>query len=133
MKKLVTFCLILLLLCGCTPMQNTPASKPVVVVGITVTHQNGSVITRRHYTSSSKMRSVLDYLRWVKPYGTADGNLLANTGDNYRIILSYSDGSEKWYQQIDDQYFLEEGKSWQMLDPEMAGVLGQIFTQMESD
>ncbi len=133
MKKIVTLCLILFLLCGCTPMKDTAVSKPVVVVGVTVTHQDGPVTTRHYYTTSSKMRSVLDYLRWLKPYGTVDENPTAATGDSYRIVLSYSNGSEKLYWQIADRYFLEEGKPWQMLDPEKAGVLGQIFSQMESD
>ncbi len=133
MKKFVTLCLVLFLFCGCTPMQETAAPRPVVVVGITVTRQNGPVTTRRHYTSSAKMRSVLNYLRWLKPYGTAVENPTAAMGESYRIVLSHSDGSEKLYWQIADRYFLEEGKPWQMLDPEQAATLSQMFSQMESD
>lgn len=133
MKKLVTLFLLLFLFCGCTPMRNTAASRPVVVVGITVTHQNGPVATRRYYTSSAKMRSVLDYLRGLNPYGTAPETPTAAMGESYRIVLSHSDGSETLYWQIADRYFLEEGKPWQMIDPEQAGLLGRIFSQTESD
>lgn len=124
-----------LILTGCAGGQGADAStvQPRVVTGITVTYENGPISARRYYTTSAKMRAVLNYLRWIDPYGVPQEDPSTVSGSSFRIILSYSDGREKLYLQKADRYLMEEGQSWKQIDPDKAMTLGQILGEMESD
>lgn len=115
--------------------QGIPEEAPVcrVVTGISVTYENGPITARRHYTASDKMRAVLNYLRWVDPYGAPEEDPEAAGGSSFLIVLTYSDGCKKRYWQKADRFLLEEGRDWRKIDPTRAMTLGQILGQMESD
>ena len=122
----------LVFLMGCSDAAPAP-SKPSVVTGVTVSYENGSVTAQRYYTSDCKIRSVLNYLRWIDPYGVPEENPELSSGSSFHIVLSYSDGREKLYRQKSDRYFLEEGKPWQNIDPNKAISLSQMLGELESD
>ena len=111
--------------------ENTPVCR--VVTGISVTYENGPMTARRNYTASDKMREVLNYLRWVDPYGAPDEDPETADGSSFLIVLTYSDGCEKRYLQKADRFLLEEGRGWRKIDPTRAMTLGQILGQMKSD
>ncbi len=79
------------------------------------------------------MRAVLNYLRWIDPYGLPQEDPETAEGSSFRIILSYSDGREKQILQKADRYLWEEGKNWRAIDPEEGAALLQIVSGMTSD
>ena len=123
--------LILSLLSGCR--KETEPVRPNVVTGITVTYENGPISARRYYTSSPKMRAILNYLRWIDPYGPPEVDPETVGGSTFSIILSYSNGQEKCYLQKADNYLLEDGLPWRKIDPDRAMTLGKMMGEMESD
>ena len=123
--------LVLSLLSGCR--QETTPIRPNVVTGITVTYENGPISARRYYTSSPKMRAILNYLRWIDPYGPPEVDPETINGSTFSIVLSYSNGQEKRYLQKADNYLLEEGLPWRKINPDRAMTLGKMMGEMESD
>ena len=123
--------LILSLLCGCR-QESRPVS-PTIVTGITVTYENGPISAKRYYTSSPKMRAILNYLRWIDPYGPPEVDPETISGSTFSIVLSYSNGQEKLYLQKADNYLLEEGLPWRKINPDRAITLGRMMGEMESD
>jgi hypothetical protein len=135
-KKLIAiFVLISLLFAGCSRAeigQQAPAQCRTVT-GVHVTFDNGPLHTERQYTVSSKVRAILNYLRWLDPYGLPEEDPEMVTGSSFRITLQYSDGCEKNYVQKADRFFLEDGKPWRRIDPTRAQTLSEILGQMASD
>lgn len=127
------FCiaLVISLFCGCSHRKEP--IRPTVVTGITVTYENGPISARRYYSTSAKMRAILNYLRWIDPYGAPEVDPENVSGSNFSIVLSYSDGREKLYRQKADSYLLEEGHPWRKIDPDRAMTLGKMLGEMESD
>jgi len=139
MKKTAKrICLLLavlsLLLAGCgrrKPQSGQPQQR--IVTGISVTFQNGPLQSRRQYTSSVKMRAVLNYLRWIDPYGTPAEDPETVEGSEFRIVVQFSDATEKIYLQKADRFMQIDGAPWQNIRPENAMTLGKILGSMESD
>lgn len=123
--------LVVSLLSGCR--QEKAPARPTVVTGITITYENGPITAKRHYTSSAKIRAILNYLRWIDPYGAPDIDPEKAGGSIFSIVLSYSDGKESLCMQKADNYFWEEGHSWRKINPDKAMTLGKMMGQMESD
>lgn len=138
MRKSALFILLIgavsLLLNGC--IRRVPEDDEVgfrVVVGVTVSYENGPISAQRVYTSDSKMQRVLDYLRLIDPYGTPQEDPEATQGSDYRITLYFSDGSQTDYRQKSDRYMRQSGGKWKKIDPSQADELGRIMGQLESD
>ena len=104
-----------------------------VVTGVHVVFENGPLRTERQYIASSKVRAILNYLRWLDPYGSPEEDPDAVSGSSFHITLQYSDGCEKNYVQKADRFLLEDGKPWRRIDPTRAQTLSQILGQMASD
>ena len=126
--------LIGLLFTGCSRgnAQQVP-EKCRVVTGVHVVFENGPLRTERQYIASSKVRAILNYLRWLDPYGSPEEDPDAVSGSSFHITLQYSDGCEKNYVQKADRFLLEDGKPWRRIDPTRAQTLSQILGQMASD
>ena len=129
--KLVILLIFSVLLTGCrsTPQQGISRS----VTGITITYKNGQIQTMRQYTTSTKMRAILNYLRWIDPYGKPEADPEKIEGSLFQIVLTFSDSSEKVYLQKADRYMQIDGKQWQTIDPERALTLSKMLGEMESD
>ena len=114
--------------------EKKPAISPTrTVTHITVTCQNGPLQTRLHYTSAVKMRAILNYLRWIDPYGVPHEDPEKIEGISFRIVITFSDGSEKIYLQKADRYMQTDGASWLTINPEKAVTLSQMLGEMKSD
>ena len=135
MKKTAGIIMILALLlsgCGRKPEPSEPQGFRVVT-GIAVTFENGPIQARRIYTTSSKMRAILHYLRWIDPYGQPEVDPEAAEGSSILVELTYSDGGTKTYLQKADRYLLEEGQPWRKINPEHAVELSRLLGEMSSD
>jgi len=133
-KRIAIVLLICLLLNGCS--RHTTAQEPVrcrVVTGVHITFDNGPFHEERQYTLSAKVRAILNYLRWLDPYGLPEENPETVSGSSFKITLQYSDGCEKNYVQKADRFLLEDGKQWKRIDPARALALSQILGKMDSD
>lgn len=135
MKKAVLACLCFcLLLGGCSRhTDTTEMPKCRVVTGVHVVFENEPFRMERNYTTSAKMRAILNYLRWVDPYGKPEEDPETVSGSHFQITVSYSDGCSKTYLQKADRFFLEDGQSWKRIDPARALILSQILGKMNSD
>ena len=134
-KSVCLFCLLAVLfffLWGCRNQNSIQNSSPVVT-RIAITCENGPVKTQRTYTTSSKMRAILNYLRWIDPYGEPQIDPEQVAGNLFRIVMVFSDGSEKVYLQKADRYMQIDGAPWKNVDPQKALTLSRILGQMKSD
>ena len=126
--------LALFLLSGCGNHSiNTTEPSCRVITGVTVTYRNGNLSAEKYYTASDKMRAILNYLRWIDPYGPPEEDPETAIGSSFHITLQYSDGCQKDYLQKADRYMQIDGGSWKKIDPQKAITLSQILGQMESD
>ena len=134
-KKLTAFFLLVsVLLTGCS--RNTMVQEPAqcrLVTGVHITFDDGPIHLERQYTVSSKVRAILNYLRWLDPYGLPEEDPETVSGSSFRITLQYSDGCEKNYVQKANRFLLEDGKQWKRIDPTRALTLSQILDKMDSD
>ena len=72
------------------------------------------------------MRSVLLYLRLLKPYGKPV-EVAENPEDLYFISISLSDGQTHFYRQAAHKYFSKENGPWKSIDPGKATQLYGIL------
>ena len=135
LKKAVLFCLCFCMLLGGCGRRVNDAEPPKcrVVTGVDVTFENSPFRMQWHYNTSAKMRAILNYLRWLDPYGKPEQNPEKIAGNYFEIIVSYSDGCSKTYVQKADQFFWEDGQGWKRIDPKRAITLSQILGKMQSD
>ncbi len=139
MKRSWRFVAILMLIsllftgCGRADLGAQGPAQCRIVTGIHVTFDDGPFHIERQYTVSSKVRAVLNYLRWLDPYGKPEENPDTVSGSSFQITLEYSDGCEKHYVQKADRFLLEDGKPWRRIDPKRAQTLSQILGKMASD
>jgi len=130
-------CLVLsvLFLGGCQHRPPEPAPAPlrlVTSIHIACYRQENLLLTRQ-YTQTEKIRSVLDYLRFLFPSGSYP-EVSASLEDPYfKITLFCSDGSQKQYWQLADRYLKEGTNPWQTIDPEKALLLQQLLDALDSD
>ena len=79
------------------------------------------------------MRAILNYLRWIDPYGKPEEDPEKVSGSDFQIVVTYSDGCQKTYIQKADRFLLEDGYGWRRIDPARAVTLSQILGKMQSD
>lgn len=137
MKKYI-FCLYCVLLmvivsgCGRNYSQNTP--QPIkVVTQVDVTYNNGKTPLRWKYTTQEKMEAILLYLRLLPRGGSAQVDPHRVAGDNYEIVLRYSNGDRRMYYQHADRYLSVDYKPWEQIDPKDGKQLQQLLDIMPSD
>ena len=118
--------------CGNYTLSSAP-SAPKTVIKVTVAYQNAQDQFQRVYVSSSKMRAILNYLRWIDPYGKPEIDPETTRGGLFRITLHLSDNTETVYLQKSDQFMQVDGGPWLTIDPSQAKTLHQIVVEMESD
>ncbi|MBE6958262.1 MAG: hypothetical protein E7447_03825 [Ruminococcaceae bacterium] len=133
MKALRIIFLIFLLetlLTGCCPLDNPDSVPYRVVTQVDVVYENGAMQLHRQYFQEENIRPILDYLRFVDPYGTPRENPEQLNDRKYEITLTYSDGSQFRYQQRADRFLRIGDGPWKCIDPRRAlylsGIVGMI-------
>lgn len=124
--------LLLLTLSGCGERrENTPLAVVVEKIEVVSVHE-GERLTRT-YTKNGKMKTILQYLRWVNPKFKADCDPERIPGDDYRITLTLSDGETEVYHQKTNGYMQKGDGRWENIDPEKGVMLYEILSQMAGD
>ena len=133
MRKITILLLLAVTLCGCCNVDKEVPGQPNLVTGITAVYRKGAMELRREYFQPEKVRSVLNYLRLLKTYGPPDTDPTATEGGKIQITVSFSDGTQRVYDQWADQYLRSDGGPWQLISPEQGQELYLLLTMMESD
>lgn len=129
-KRLLPFFLCLLLM-GCKGPKTTPENR--FVTGVHVQLKQEAETLERSYTDPQKMEVVLYYLRALRlrEPTTIDPERLL--GREFRIDLTYSDGSTRQIFQRADRYLSEDLKPWQAVEQSKAAFLYPLLQSMPSD
>ena len=112
-----------------------PAEPPKcrVVTEITIQTENASTPDLRRYTDPQKMTKALNCLRRLDLWDHPVTDPEASTGTRYRILLTFSDGSAKHYEQIGHTHLRVNGGPW-MLIPNDHGIrISLLLAAVPSD
>ena len=122
------------MLAGCCRIfwQKDPAPYRVVTQ-VRIVYQHEKLQSQRDFYEEENIRHILDYLRYVDPYGIPREDPEQAEGRIYYITVIYSDGSERIYEQRADQYMRIDGGEWKRIDPQRALYLSGLFSMMPSD
>ena len=131
-------CTLLVLICtlsGCVGHQagETEPTAYRVVCSIHITHRNGSAAQEYRYEDQEKMQQILDYLRWIDPYGTPAEDPEEQRGEEFLIELHYSDGTTKTYHQRCDRYLRVGEKPWKKIAPERGRELRELLESLNRE
>ena len=129
------FLLILLLsISGCTRHVSENSSVPMrVVTEINISYKNGPVAVERSYEEQEKMQMILNYLRWIDPYGAPAEDPMTQQGADFYVELHYSDGTAKTYHQRCDRYLRVGDGPWKRIDPERARELSRLLGVLDGE
>lgn len=133
LKKICLGGLFLLFLVGCCPVDQADTVPYRIVTQVDVIYENGPLQLHRQFFQEESIRQVIDYLRFIDPYGTPreDPEQLSNR--KYEITLTYSDGLQHHYQQRSDRYFRIGEGPWQCIDSQRALYLSGILGMMPDE
>ena len=135
-KSKYFFCLMLAVLSAalcCCRSKEQPQPVNRAITDITITYHSGPIQARLQYTAPEKMRAILNYLRWISPYGKPAEDPEQVEGHLFQIAVAFSDGRQKVYLQKADRYMRIDGAGWMTIDPEKALTLNKIVAEMKSD
>ena len=74
------------------------------------------------------MKDVMQYLRQLDPYTTADIDPETFRADVTELTVSYSDGAKTRYTQLYTEYLQTDGGTWKKIDPEDGARLWPILS-----
>ena len=121
-KKWIYLLLLLPFLSGCN--KQAPSR---VVTAIDVTSDQAQY----HYDSPHKMEKFLYYLRSLETWGPAALDEL--DGQEYRIRLTFSDGSNKLYRQKGTMCLATNDGGWLKIDPDTGDKLPLLLEAVSPD
>ena len=125
---------VFLLCSGCCPVvRQTNHATYRVITQIDVLYKSGALENRRQIFQEVKMRPILDYLRYLDPYGTPQNNPENIDGTDIFITIFYSDGSQCTYQQRSDRYFRKNNEPWKRVDQAKAMELKMLLWMIPGD
>lgn len=133
LKKLLLLWLLLPLWAGCCPVDEPDEAPYRVVTQVDVLYESDAMQFRRQYFREESIRQVVDYLRFIDPYGTPKEDPEQLNDRKYEITVTYSDGSQHQYQQRSDRYFRIGNGPWQCIDPQRALYLSGILGMMPGE
>ena len=137
LRKYLCLCALLAifsLISGCCRILHNEKSAPYrVVTQIHVTYENGALETQRQISQEAKMRPILDYLRYLDPYGRPQEDPELVSGNDCCITLHYSDGSQRIYRQRADRYMRIDDGPWTRIDQAKAMELKMLLWVIPSD
>ena len=125
---------VIILLSGCCRILSSRKATPYrVVTQIRVAYENGSLETQRQVFQEAKMRPILDYLRYLDPYGKPREDPEQVSGSDCCITLIYSAGSQRIYRQRADRYMRIDDGPWTRIDQAKAMELKMLLWVIPSD
>lgn len=131
---LCVFFSLFFLLSSCCRILHNPKRTPYrVVAQIQVSYENGTIETQRQISQEAKMRPILDYLRYLDPYGRPHEDPEQIGGNDCRITLIYSDGTQRIYRQRADRYMRIDDGPWTRVDETKAMELKMLLWVIPSD
>ena len=137
MKKILITLLLaaLIMLPACKRKEPLPSNSVLypIVTGITVQYHNDGIFATRKYFTDEKMQHVLNYLRWIDPYGDPEEDPETAEGSLFSIALTYSDGNRVIYHQKSDRYMRSGDGPWKCIKPDKAMELGRLLGSIPSD
>ena len=128
MKRIAWILIFALFFCGCA-RQETPRFR--VVTGVQIQYQQeGSALTRT-YTQPASIRSVLTYLRILRPFGPVTPE---TSGDiTCKFTLKYSHGPDRVILQQGNNYLRTTEDRWEKIDSSRATLLYPLLLLLPSD
>ena len=116
MKKMAVFLLLPFLLWGCSfrKLPEGPLCRVVTRVQVTATAQGHT--WENTYTDSTRMESVLCYLRLLRKGRPADIDPDSFRADSYEITVFYSDGQSTTYRQLHRDFLQIDDGAWARID-----------------
>lgn len=132
MRRLIFIVLCVSLLSGCG--KSAPKTdRPSVVTLVEVSVSQGGRVVHYRYSQEDKMQAVLYYLRSLQPSRSAPIEAETFRTDAYRICLTMSDGGQRVYHQLYDEYLQKDNGPWQRVDQARASSLPQLLKLIPSD
>lgn len=119
--------LVLTELCGCMPQQ--PEKSHIRCVTEIVVFSQGEPLLR--CDSAETMQPILDYLRLLSPSGHPSEDPEQATGEEFCIVLHFSDNTKKQYTQRCSRFLKIDSNPWQQIDPRKASALGKILDELK--
>lgn len=133
MRKIWILLILMLSLSACSSTTSKSPEPPSLVTEVSVSYHYGDMHLRRHYTDTRKIDVVLYYLYNLSPYGTPQEDPEQIWGDNCRIILTESDGSQHIYRQQGGRYLSVDNHPWKKISESKSASLFSLLMNMESD
>lgn len=126
--------LLLLFLTGCCRTPSDGSSAPYrVVTEVQVLYENGTMQTQKQFFAEKSIRHIIEYLRYIDPYGLPHEDPEQVVGRDYHITLIYSDGSRHNYHQRADRFLRVDGGPWKRIDPQKALILSGLYGMMPGE
>ena len=123
-----------LFLIGCCRILRQDENGPYpVVTQVHILYKNEAIETQRDFYHEENIRQILDYLRYIDPYGIPKEDPSQVRGRTYVITLIYSDGSRQVYEQRADQYLRIGNGDWKRIEAHKAQYLSGLYGMMPSD
>ncbi len=128
MKRIAIVLIFGLLLGGCTTR-----AKPVarVVTGVQVEYQQHGNTLLRTYTKQENIRSVLTYLRMIRPFGPVIPE--GSHEITCLFTLRYSHGPDSVIVQQGHDYLRRNDGDWEQIDQTQAQLLYPLLLLLPSD
>lgn len=104
-----------------------------IVSQVHIVYKNESMEVGRDFYREENIRQILDYLRYMDPYGIPREDPETAASRVFFITLIYTDGSQRVYEQRADQYLRINDGDWKRIDPQKALYLSGLLAMMASD
>lgn len=135
-KSAFSVILLSALLAGCCRPGEEQMGVYRVAEQINIVYTNGKIQTKKTFYKEENIRQILDYLRYIDPYGRPKEDPEQAQGRDYVITVIYSDGSQQQYHQRADRFLRVDQGPWKRIDPQKAlylsGILGMMITDFPS-
>lgn len=118
---------VLIVLCGCMPQQ--PQRSHIRFVTEIVVFSQGEQPLR--FDSADTMQPILDHLRLLVPSGGPSQDPEPAAGEEFRIVLHYSDNTKKQYTLRCNRFLKVDSNGWQQVDPRKASALEKILDALK--
>lgn len=129
MKGIAIVLFFSLLLGGCAQKKQEPVDRVVTGIQVRYEHQDNTLL--RNYTKPSSVRSILTYLRFLKPFGPVIPEGQQDT--TCQFTLHYSHGPDSVYMQRGHKYLRRDDGDWQTISTSHASLLYPILLLLPSD